>query len=211
MRTAAIVIAFAAGIAGAASCFVDRRSGEFTCTKDEDCAGLEPARTCDEGAGFCVPGDCPAQCNGGCNQDAKTCTINCLAAGTCDNVHCPGEYTCSINCNAPNACDRVDCGESKACTITCLGANACGNVDCGGPGDPECTVTCNGNNACGDVTCDEAACTVLCIGNGACGDIDCVDSCNCRASCLTGSCGDVTCPAGCTQGMGCGGCNTCST
>lgn len=211
MKSAAIVVAFTAGLVGAASCLVDRRSSDYACDSDDDCKAFPDHRVCDEAAGFCVPEDCPAACNAGCDNTAKTCDVMCASAGSCDTVDCPDGYTCTINCVSNNACGDIDCSDAAACTITCNGNHACGDVDCnGGSNSPACMVTCNGNNACGDVR-SNGRFGVGCTGFNGCGDIDCADSCACTAVCNGGNtCGTVTCPAGCTQGAGCGGCDTCS-
>ncbi len=209
MKSAAIVIAFATGVVFAASCLVDRRSGEFTCSTDADCANLTDNRVCDTGAGFCIPLVCPSVCNGGCDLQAKKCTVSCPGSNCNKDIDCPDGFDCTITCSSPNSCNSIKCGDARSCTIMCVGTNACDNVDCGGVGDPTCNITCSGGNACGDVTCDEGACMVSCVGSGACGAVDCSDSCSCTAACPTGSCDSVTCPTGCVQGTGCGGCNTC--
>ena len=211
MRTAVIVVAFASGVVIAASCFVDRRSTSFECSDDADCAQHSDNRICDTGTGFCVPQQCPSDCNAGCDLKAKTCRATCPGPGCQGNsIDCPAGFDCTITCGSSNACNDIDCSEAAKCTIMCVGSNACEGVDCNGVGDPTCNITCNGTNACSDIQCDEAACQIDCVGSNACGDIMCADSCNCTASCAVQSaCGLVSCPTGCVQGFGCGGCNTC--
>jgi len=38
----------------AASCLVDRRASDFTCSQDSDCAGLPGVRVCDTAIGYCT-------------------------------------------------------------------------------------------------------------------------------------------------------------
>lgn len=189
------------------SCWVDRKSSDFACTVDEDCASFTPSRVCDTSLGYCVPGDnmmtCPDECNGGCDKTAKTCTINCTNPTDCaGGTICPPGYDCTINCSQ-NGCDFVECNGNSDCKITCTGNNACGNVDCGDGG--ACTVTCVGNNACNNVDCNGADCNVTCTGSGACNDVDCDNACACDVQCMIGSsCDSRTCSADpCVAPSGC--------
>lgn len=148
-------------------CFVDRRSEDFECTTSDTCSD---GRVCDQG--FCVPVECPSECNAGCDVLAKTCGISC-ATGSCPNVSCPSGYACTIDCSRNNACSNIDCTEAASCTIACSGVATCTNIDCG-PG----------------------ACDVTCTGNNACTNLDCASSCACDVSCTDGvNCPNASCPS----------------
>lgn len=110
----------------AMSCFIDRRSGDFECDNDDDCAGFEdPDRVCS--GGVCIPLSCPAICDGGCS--GSMCTINCSTPNECRNgVSCPSGFTCKFNCDED--CTPVNC--PLGCTVVCDGATTdCGPINCG--------------------------------------------------------------------------------
>ncbi len=184
-------------VVASASCLVDRKSEEFSCTMTTDCAD---GRVCT--GGFCLQGTetpdappdvpaCPEPCET-CDLALKTCTVNCSAADDCAAVTCPVGFACDISCSN-NACDDIDCSEAQSCVVSCTGSNACGNVTCG-PG--RCDVTCSGVNACDVVDC-EASCVC---------DVDCDAGDDCNAAMCPmptagpGDCTDGT-PAGCDSSM----------
>lgn len=189
------------------SCWVDRKTSEFSCSSDNDCTGYSPTRVCDTDIGYCVPGenpnDCPSICNGACNKGQKTCTINCGTGTNCNGtVVCPEGYDCTINCSS-GGCDAVECNGNSDCTITCSGGNACGNIDCSDSGT--CDVTCSAGSACGDVDCNGSDCSVSCSGGNACDRVDCDNACRCDVTCIEGtSCDFLTCSATpCESATGC--------
>lgn len=188
-RIAFVVITLVASTA----CSVNRRTEDFACANDTECA---PDRRCDTALGYCVIGTpidasidaisdgngCPTACNSGCDLTARTCDITCIGSN-CSDVTCPPGYDCTINCSQ-NACDSVTCIGDSECTINCVGNNACGNVDCG---NGACKVVCNGNNACNNVDCNDAPCDVTCNGPNACNEVDCDGSCGCDVACIVGT------------------------
>jgi hypothetical protein len=200
-------------IAAAGGCSIDHRSGDFECTRQQDCNG---GRICDDG--FCIDPhaadapvtdrpdgpngrpdarqtDCPPECTS-CNLDGHTCVIDCSVNATlCEGpVACPSGYSCDIRCNTQNSCrNGVDCTAGKDCAITCSGNSSCRNLECG-----------------------QGACDVACTGFQSCRAVDCGNSCACDVTC-TGpqSCSDgIFCTSfDCDTGLGCSslfpGCNVC--
>ncbi|MFN0253785.1 MAG: hypothetical protein ACKV2T_43365 [Kofleriaceae bacterium] len=189
-----------------ASCWVERRTSDFACETDDDCIGFLPTRECDTGLGYCVPGDnpneCPLQCTGGCDMNARTCTVICGSTTQCNDIVCPNGFDCTINCSA-GACDSIDCRGDQDCTIICTGGNACGDISC--PDTGNCSVTCTGGGACADVDCNGSNCDVICSGGNACDNVDCDSACRCDVSCMQGgSCDRLDCSApACESAMGC--------
>lgn len=164
-------------VAAVASCLVNRKSEEFACSDDTDCAAM--GRACERG--YCVerPVDanpCPSICSD-CDFAAKTCTITCDTPNDCNNISCPLGYDCTINCTRGQACDNISCLVARSCTVNCTMANACKDVTCG-PG--RCTVTCSG-------------------GASACQDVVCDSSCGCDVTCAAGQCTSMDCPMGTTM------------
>lgn len=112
------------------SCFVDRRSGDFACEVDADCAGLGGGidRECNDNV--CVEVDCPNECDA-CSA-GKICNITCNGSTECtDGVDCPRGYNCQVLCT--RNCTPVDCTDAASCLVTCSGNNntECGPLDCG--------------------------------------------------------------------------------
>ena len=110
----------------AMSCLIDRRSEDFQCDVDADCADIEGSvRECNDG--FCTLRSCPSVCDGGCGA-GKSCTILCSNAAECRNgIDCPSGFTCTINCSQD--CTPVECDDG--CVVNCSGASDCGPIDCG--------------------------------------------------------------------------------
>lgn len=192
MRSGIAVVAFVSFVVITASCLVDRKTGDYACARDEDCAGFtDPERICDTSIGYCVPQECPSACNGGCDLRAKTCAISCGGANSCSSVSCPSGYACTLNCGGNNSCDNVDCSDAASCTINCASQNSCANVRCG-----------------------DGPCRVMCVGSNACDNVDCNNSCACDVTCSGTNCATTTCSAlTCETALGCSsalpGCNTC--
>ncbi len=216
MKLAAVSIILLAGIFvvvfGASSCSINHRSGDYTCTKQQDCAA---GRTCQDG--FCVltmqldsgvgkidapkqpppdAGDsCPSQCTS-CDTVAKTCVVDCAVnPNTCNGpVVCPTGYACDIRCTTTSSCrSGVNCLNATSCKLDCSGSESCRNVACG-----------------------TGKCNVDCAGTGSCRGIGCAQSCACDVTCHAGAlCTSITCPSGCfnTGLPGCTSqapmCNTC--
>jgi hypothetical protein len=164
--------AFAAMLAIAGSCTVDRKSAKFACSNNSQC---DNGRSCQDG--FCVTdgsqidgNGCPSPCTS-CDLNAKVCDIQCMTS-SCGSFSCPDGYTCTIECIGNNVCHNIDCSNAAGCTITCLGTHACNNMSCGsGP------------------------CDVMCSGTQGCGDVHCSDSCKCDVQgCSGGNCGTMSCP-----------------
>lgn len=185
-----------------AACSVSHRTGDYACSRQEDCA---QGRQCVQG--FCViPGGgsgggvdaahpidarrpdgpsntCPPGCTS-CDTGQKTCTIDCTQTNCQDQVTCPAGYACDIRCDTDGACrNGIDCQLADSCKISCSSANTCRDVQCG-----------------------LGACAVSCTGQGSCRTVDCNASCACDVSCFgPQSCSDsVTCTSNlCRQGLGC--------
>jgi hypothetical protein len=124
----------------AMSCFVDRRSGEFECDDDTDCADIEgPDRRCNEG--YCILATCPSICDGGCTT-GKMCTINCSSPNECrTGIACPAGFNCIFNCGAD--CTPVSC--PLGCAVNCSAVTSdCGPINCG----TGATCTCSGPGTC---------------------------------------------------------------
>jgi hypothetical protein len=102
----ALIVALAVVIG--ASCLVDRRTSEYTCSTTADCG---EGRICEDG--YCVIGDepdkCPDACNAGCNLGQDECNIVCNAVTDCGEVRCPAGFECDITCDGPGACQSVTC------------------------------------------------------------------------------------------------------
>jgi hypothetical protein len=173
-----------------ASCWVSRKTSDFTCDVDTDCMG---GRKCDRG--YCVEEPCPGDCTS-CDNNAKTCLVECTSDHHCGSVDCPDGYQCTVQCMAPNACNNVRCHDATSCTVMCSGANACDEVDCNGA--DACGVTCTQNGSCAGVTCGSHPCNVSCGANSACGSVDCSSSCKCDVTCPSGNCSS-SCPQGATK------------
>ncbi len=214
MKLAALWIALSAIFVvtfGASSCSINHRSGDYTCSKQQDCSA---GRICTDG--FCVlqtqldsgvkmdapkpPPDasdgCPSVCTS-CDTNAKTCVVDCAVNPSICNgpVVCPTGYACDVRCTTSNACrNGVNCLSSTSCTVTCSGSESCRNIACG-----------------------TGKCSVDCSGTGSCRGVGCAQSCACDVTChINASCTSLTCPSGCfggTQFGGCTslapGCNTC--
>jgi hypothetical protein len=132
-----LVIALAAA-ALAASCFVDRRSSEFECETDADCADIAGgSRECN-GNKLCVVVDCPDICDS-CTGD-NVCNITCNNASKCSNLDCPNNFSCSLSCSQD--CKNLECDDG--CTVMCSANADCGPIDCGVNETCNCTATGNG-------------------------------------------------------------------
>jgi hypothetical protein len=127
-----------------AACFVSRRSEEFVCETDTDCSDN---RRCS--SGYCVEPQCPSGCDG-CDEVAKSCTMNCTGDDECGSVNCPNGWTCIINCTGSGACNDVSCSNGAKCTINCTGDNACDDVNCRDA--CKCDLVCTGA-ACDAINC----------------------------------------------------------
>ncbi len=133
------LLAVVAMMALAMSCFVDRRSGDFECDNDDDCADFEdPSRSCNDG--YCLPTSCPSICDGGCTT-GKVCTIECTNPNECRNgVTCPSGFSCIFECDE-------DCKPTcpLGCTVNCSDATSdCGPIVCGAGQ----TCSCSGVGTC---------------------------------------------------------------
>jgi hypothetical protein len=75
-------------------------------------------------------GDCPIQCNGGC--DDNRCSIDCDGPMACASnvIVCPPDFECEVRCDGDNAChnSEIDCPDDYACAVGCDGPNACHGV-----------------------------------------------------------------------------------
>ena len=203
-----------AAFAAVTSCSISHRSGEFQCTKQQDCMN---GRECING--YCVlPGGeidarmpdghpqpdanlCPSACTT-CDVPNMMCTIDCAAAGAdCSHaVTCPAGWNCIIKCTVNDECrNGIDCSLAKSCNLTCSGSRTCEPVNCGA-----------------------GKCTATCTGFSACRGFDCSGSCACDVTCNpnVSACFDpgVTCPLSttfnsCDTGLGCTsqplGCHNC--
>lgn len=183
----------------AGSCSINKRSGDYACTVQKDCAA---PRVCDNG--FCVVPDnvpidaplpnpvdgkladaqvipldadlsaCPAQCSS-CDLQASLCRIDCAgsnAANCFAPITCPTGFNCDINCGTNGACrSGVTCTNAASCNISCSGQNSCKTVMCGaGP----CNVDCSGVGSCRGVSCGAScACDIACHTAAACDGITC--------------------------------------
>jgi hypothetical protein len=227
-----LAIAWLSSVLFIASCSLNHRSGEYSCTLQSDCT---TPRVCEDG--FCIvpagtPIDaptttqhdgpvsgidanvpphpdapvqvtCPSQCTS-CDLQAMSCRIECNASNNfCTNeVVCPPGYDCSVGCNSTKACSNG---------VVCTGTTSC-------------TITCGGSQSCKNITCGDGPCDVTCNGPGSCHNVNCEGSCACDVSCTgvsTGTsgqtCQGVTCSAitcGNLGGSGCSsqdfGCDTCT-
>jgi hypothetical protein len=158
-----------------AACFVNRPSEEFVCSTDTDCT---PDRRCT--SGYCVERQCPSDCDS-CDEDQKSCTMDCSSDDECGSVNCPNGWTCTINCVGSDACDDVSCAGGSKCTINCAGDNACNDVSC--------------REACScDLTCITGACdTMTCpTANGGGGERCTTDGMN-GTPCLSTAAGCAKC------------------
>jgi hypothetical protein len=184
-----LVATWLLGLALAAGCSVNHRSGDFACERQEQCAS---GRTCIEG--FCValqadasvPNDasnsidaptdanmCPPACTS-CSDDTKTCTIDCQRAGGACNgpVKCPEGWNCNVVCSTINSCrNGIACPAGRTCNITCSGRMSCSKFACGsGP----CDIQCIGQDSCTELTCGTAcACDIRCEPLAACDGLTC--------------------------------------
>lgn len=134
MVTRALVIALAL----VASCFVDRRSGDFECERTSDCDGIDGApRACNNNV--CVRVDCPDDCD---SCSGTTCIVNCTNATKCADFECPNGFACAFNCTQD--CRNLECDDG--CVVQCSANADCGPIDCGA-GE---TCACNesGNGTC---------------------------------------------------------------
>jgi hypothetical protein len=157
------------GAALVAACFVERPSHAFECTTATDCAGFEDNRTCK--GGYCVVQSCPAGCDV-CDEDARSCGIDCSSAEDCGSVTCPPGWTCTIECSGTGACGSISCATTSRCDVVCTGTGACGSTYCE----------------------TGSRCDVVCTGTGACGNLICAEACKCDLTCATGACGTPECP-----------------
>lgn len=129
------VISFVLVIAGL-SCFVDRRSSDFACDVDTDCAGLDGDRECIDNV--CVEVECPSRCDD-CDP-GKVCNINCNQPNECRNgLTCPSGWNCEIACNED--CTPVTCVGALSCVVECNGQSSCGPLTCGTASPCSCTGT----------------------------------------------------------------------
>lgn len=159
------------------ACFVHRASDAFQCTTQEDCI---TGRMCKEG--YCVIPNCPSDCTM-CDEDAKTCLVECTSTDTCGSVNCPSGWTCTINCTGANACASIDCNSGSRCIVTCTGTDACETLDCDAA--CKCDLSCSAADACNPPSCPV-------IGNGA-------NAVRCTADGQTGSLCDSAHAVGCTK------------
>jgi hypothetical protein len=195
--------------AAAASCSINRRSGQYECDDTADC---DPGRACSEG--LCVPvstlpdagvkkdasippdaaNACPPQCTS--CADGKVCLIDCTAPGSnCGaQVVCPAGFNCDIRCNLAGSCrSGVICTSAASCTIQCTGRASCRGVQCG-PG--RCNVSCPAQDSCETVFCNQSC------------------ACDVRCPLVSNNCLNVQCTSlQCDTGRGCSSlpfnCNTC--
>lgn len=129
------VVVAAATMALAISCLVDRKSTEFQCDDDADCADLPgDDRTCKDG--FCVLESCPSACDS-CST-GKICNITCATANECrTGVSCPAGYNCRFQCNQD--CTPVTCTLAASCQVSCNTNADCGPLVCGTASPCSCT------------------------------------------------------------------------
>jgi hypothetical protein len=136
-----------------AACFVDRPSHTFECQTTADCARFDDNRQCR--GGYCIVPNCPADCTE-CDEDARTCLVECSTGDSCGNVTCPSGWDCTINCIGTNACNDVDCLAGSKCTVTCAGSGACDAVDC--------RAACRCDLTCAAGACDTPVCPTVGMG-----------------------------------------------
>jgi hypothetical protein len=123
-------------------------------------------------------GTCPAECNGGCDNDV--CLIDCTQTD-CRTVPvvCPADFACDVQCGPMNCRNAmITCPAAHACNVSCSGNQACrdATLTCS---DGPCSVACAGG--CGmDVVCGSNACTVDpcdALNNPT---LECGESCSCE-------------------------------
>ena len=136
------LVAAAAMMVFAMSCFIDRHSTTFECDVNSDCDDIEGGlRECK--GGYCVLASCPNTCNAGCSTTAKTCSISCSNTNDCTSgVTCPSGYTCTFTCSQD--CFDLEC--PLGCTVLCSGNTACGPIACGA--SATCSCSTSGNATC---------------------------------------------------------------
>ncbi len=109
---------------------------------------------------MCMPavnppgGQCPQVCDGGCDDNTKTCTITCSSSG-CDNqvVDCPADWNCDVECDSTTSCTNttINCPEKYGCHVLCDSTSPCDDatINCG---EGYCHVECTGTTPCEDAT-----------------------------------------------------------
>jgi hypothetical protein len=110
-----------------AACFVERPSETFECGTTADCAKFDDDRQCR--GGYCVVPNCPPDCTE-CDEEARTCLVQCTTSESCGNVTCPSGWDCTINCAGGSACSDIQCLSGSKCSVTCSGVNGCDTIDC---------------------------------------------------------------------------------
>jgi hypothetical protein len=215
------VVGLAGGVAVLWSCTVNRKSDSLSCASSATC---EAGRVCMEG--YCVVGTfqdaridapadaaiCPTECQGNCNFQTKTCTINGAGGGA---ISCPATWNCVINCPVDGACGDINCTQSQSCKLACGAPGACRNVNCD---SGNCSITCDGGGtvkACNNINC-QGRCDVLCMGNDSCAGVTLNGggsaTCTGAAACGNVICGGLNaCSVGCSGGSGSAVCGTITT
>lgn len=132
-------------------------------------------------------GQCPSQCNGGC--DDGTCHVDCLEDGDCqgDVVLCPAGWPCAIYCAGEHSCSGnatfIDCGDND-CVVECEGNSSCqqAQVVCG---DGACVLECIGVASCqfGSIACGAGPCEAACEDADTPLNVSCGDACDCTDTC----------------------------
>ena len=133
MKRAVLIIAL---VVIGLSCLVDRRSGDFDCESDTDCADFDDERVCTNKV--CLPVTCPPVCDD-CDS-GKICNIDCTGMNECrQGVSCPAGYNCKFTCDAD--CTPVTCTSALSCTVTCETGADCGPLICGAASPCTCTAS----------------------------------------------------------------------
>jgi hypothetical protein len=125
-----------------------------------------------------VGGACPAECNGGCDEDI--CVIDCSQTICSNTIDCPDDFACEVRCGSMDCRDAtITCPPAHACEVLCTEGMACrdATLTCT---DGPCSVSCAAGGCAGmGVTCGTNACTVDLCDSGNNPTLTCGDSCSC--------------------------------
>ena len=159
-----------------ASCFVDRRSNDFECETEAQCAG-RPGLRAAASASSPPMRRVPQRVQRRLRPRRDDLQRHAARPGQCNNVDCPPGYDCTITLQRASAVQQHRLRQRRLVRRSRAPAvDACGSIDCG---DGRCNVVCTDRQclqrhrllwrscAC-DVTCHRAACEhVLPVGDAA--------------------------------------------